>query len=285
MSDNEEHSAPSSEEPPEDLKKERDLFIQQFFRKGAQLTEELLKENERLQERIVALEAENGRQRAQIASDTAIRDLLRTIEELEAEKKALLQRSAAMKNVDDDRFQSRHAEVEAELASLANMYVATSQLHSSMNVRHVLRNIKELLSQLLGAAKFGVYIASNDRKELVAVASEGQNLADIATLVVDDGAVGRAFTSGKLFYETDNDVSKGNVGQPAAAVPLLVDGESIGVIAVFGTLPQKTAFDDQDGELFRLLGTQAALALVSARLFTDAGRKVPGVQAFLDLED
>jgi putative methionine-R-sulfoxide reductase with GAF domain len=285
MSDNEEHSAPSSEEPPEDLKKERDLFIQQFFRKGAQLTEELLKENERLQERIVALEAENGRQRAQIASDTAIRDLLRTIEELEAEKKALLQRSAAMKNVDDDRFQSRHAEVEAELASLANMYVATSQLHSSMNVRHVLRNIKELLSQLLGAAKFGVYIASNDRKELVAVASEGQNLADIATLVVDDGAVGRAFTSGKLFYDSDNDVSKGNVGQPAAAVPLLVDGEAIGVIAVFGTLPQKTAFDDQDGELFRLLGTQAALALVSARLFTDAGRKVPGVQAFLDLED
>jgi GAF domain-containing protein len=149
----------------------------------------------------------------------------------------------------------------------------------------VLRNIKELLSQLLGAAKFGVYIASNGRKELVAVASEGQNIADIATLVVDDGVVGRAFTSGKLFYDTDNDVSKGNVRQPAAAIPLLIDGDSIGVIAVFGTLPQKTAFDDQDGELFRLLGTQAALALVSARLFTDAGRKVPGAQAFLDLED
>ncbi|MBK9264380.1 MAG: GAF domain-containing protein [Polyangiaceae bacterium] len=285
MSVNEEQSTPSSEEPPEDLKKERDQFIQQFFRKGAQLTEELLKENERLQDRIAALEAENGRLRAHVASDTAMRDLLHKIEELEAEKRALLQRSAALQNVDEDRFSSRHAEVEAELASLANLYVATSQLHSSANVRNVLRNIKELLAQLLGAAKFGVYIASSDRKELVAVASEGQNFADIATLVVDDGVVGRAFTSGKLFYDTDNDVSKGNVEQPAAAVPLLIDGDPIGVIAVFGTLPQKTAFDDQDGELFRLLGTQAALALVSARLFTDAGRKVPGVQAFLDLED
>ena len=32
-------------------------------------------------------------------------------------------------------------------------------------------------------------------------------------------------------------------------------------------------------------GAQAAPALVNARLFTDAGRKVPGIQAFLDLED
>jgi len=284
MSDNEEQSAPSSEEPPEDLKKERDLFIQQFFRKGALLTEELVKEAERLQDRIIALEAENGRLRAHVASDTAIRDLLRKIEELEAEKKLLLQRSAGLQDVDDD-FSSRHAEAEAELASLANLYVATSQLHSSSNVRNVLRNIKELLAQFLGAAKFGVYLASEDGKELVAVASEGQNFADIATLAVNDNVIGRAFTSGKLFYDADNDVSKGTVEEPAAAVPLLIDGTPIGVIAVFGTLPQKTAFDDQDGQLFRLLGTQAALALVSARLFTDAGRKVPGVQAFLDLED
>lgn len=283
MSDNDEQAALSSDALPEDLTKERDQFVQQFFPKSAQLTEELLKENERLQERIAALESENGRLRAHVASDTAIRDLLRTIDELEAEKKILLQRSAGQKEA--DRFASHHAELESELASLANLYVAASQLHSSSNVRNVLRNIKELLAQFLGAAKFGVYLASEDGKQLVAVASEGQNFADIATLAVDDKAIGRAFATGKLFYDEDNDVSKGSVEQPAAAVPLLIDGTPIGVIAVFGTLPQKTAFDHQDGELFRLLGTQAALALVSARLFTDAGRKVPGVQAFLDLED
>jgi len=283
MSDNEEQAAPSSEAPPEDLTKERDQFIQQVIRKGTQLTDELLKENERLQERIAALESENGQLRAHVASDTAIRDLLRKIDELEGEKKILLQRTAGQK--DDDRFASHQAELEAELSSLANLYVAASQLHSSSNVRLVLRNIKELLAQFLGAAKFGVYLASDDGKQLVAVASEGQNFADIATLAVDEKAIGRAFATGKLFYDEDNDVSKGSVEQPAAAVPLLIDGTPIGVIAVFGTLPQKTAFDHQDGELFRLLGTQAALALVSARLFTDAGRKVPGVQAFLDLED
>jgi len=284
MSDKEGRSATPSEQPPEDLKRERDLFIQQFFRKGAQLTEEVLKENERLRDRIAELEGENGRLRAHLASDTAMRDLLRKIEALESEKNTLLQRSNAMAAV-SDRFTSRHAEVESELASLANLYVATSQIHASSNVRQVLRNIKELLAQLLGAARFGVYIASDDKRELVAVASEGQSFADIATLPVNDGPIGRAFSTGKLFYDTDNDVSKGTVERPAAAVPLSIDGTPIGVIAIFGTLSQKTAFDDQDSELFRLLGTQAALALVSARLFTDAGRKVPGVQAFLDLED
>lgn len=284
MSENEGRTDAPSEEPAEDLKKERDLFIQQFFRKGAQLTEEVLKDNERLRGRIAELEGENERLRAHIVSDTAIRDLLRKIEALEGEKHALVQRSAAAEKV-SDRFTARHAEVESELASLANLYVATSQLHASSNVRHVLRNIKELLAQFLGAARFAVFLASDDRKSLVAVASEGQSFAEIATLPIDDGPLGSAFVTGKLFYDTDNDVSKGTVERPAAAVPLLIDGLPIGVIAIFGTLSQKTAFDDQDSELFRLLGTQAALALVSARLFTDAGRRVPPVQAFLDLED
>ncbi|HVY46593.1 MAG TPA: hypothetical protein VHB21_11980, partial [Minicystis sp.] len=84
---------PPSDRPPEDLKKERDAFIQQFFKKGAQFTEELLKENERLRERIGELENENGELRTHLASDAAIRELLRKIELLEHEKQELLTRS------------------------------------------------------------------------------------------------------------------------------------------------------------------------------------------------
>ena len=85
--------SPASDRPPEDLKKERDAFIEQFFRKGAQFTEELLGENKRLLDRVTELEAENGRLRAHLASDAAIRDLLTKIEELETEKKELMGRS------------------------------------------------------------------------------------------------------------------------------------------------------------------------------------------------
>src|SRR5689334_25260809 len=80
--------------PVDDLKRERDAFIQQFFRKGAQLTEELLKENERLRDKVAELEGENGKLVAHLASDTAIRDLLRKIDQLESEKQDLLKRNA-----------------------------------------------------------------------------------------------------------------------------------------------------------------------------------------------
>src|SRR3954469_10287560 len=99
-----------SDRPPEDLKKERDAFIQQFFRKGAQFTEELLKENERLRDRMDALEIENRRLRAHLASDEAIRDLLRKIEELEREKLELVNRSVRAEQVKDG-FSTMYAEV------------------------------------------------------------------------------------------------------------------------------------------------------------------------------
>src|SRR4051794_15859933 len=131
-----------SDRPPEDLLKERDAFIQQFFKKGAQFTEELLKENERLRDRIADLENDNQRLRAHLASEDAMRDLLRKIEELEREKRELVNRSASIKAATEE-FSSRYTEVESELANLANLYVATSQLHSAHSVRNVLRNLKE----------------------------------------------------------------------------------------------------------------------------------------------
>ena len=69
-----------------------------------------------------------------------------------------------------------YEEVEGELANFANLYVATAQLHSARSVRNVLRALKELLAQLLGAAAFAVYFVSDDGEELVAIASEGVNV-------------------------------------------------------------------------------------------------------------
>jgi hypothetical protein len=273
-----------SDRPPDDLKKERDAFIQQFFRKGAQFTEELLKENERLRDRMLEIEAENRKLRAHLASDEAIRDLLRKIEELESEKMDLVNRSARAEAVKDN-FSAQYAEVENELAHFANLYVATSQLHTALSVRGVLRALKELLAQLLGAAAFAVYLLSDDGAELVALTSEGVASSDVARLPVTQGAIGRAFADGEVAFRVEGDLTEASIDNPVVVIPLHIDGNIIGVIAIFGTLPQKTEFVHIDRELFKLLGAQAAPALVNARLFTDAGRKVPGLQAFLDLED
>ena len=273
-----------SDRPPDDLKKERDAFIQQFFRKGAQFTEELLRENERVRDRMVEIEAENRKLRAHLASDEAIRDLLRKIEDLENEKMDLASRSARAEAVQDN-FSAQYAEVENELAHFANLYVATSQLHTARSVRGVLRALKELLAQLLGAAAFAIYLLSDDGNDLVAVTSEGVEAEAVARLSVTHGAIGRAFADGEVAIRFEGEMTEASIDKPVVIIPLHMDGRILGAIAIFGTLPQKTEFVYIDRELFKLLGAQAAPALINARLFTDAGRKVPGLQAFLDLED
>jgi len=270
--------------PVDDLKKERDAFIQQFFRKGAQLTEELLRENERLRDKVSDLESENGKLVAHLASDAAIRDLLRKIDELEREKQELLARHARVQ-ADTTRIDVDYHEIESELANLANLYVAATQLHSARTVRSCIRNLKELLAQFVGAAEFAVYLASDDKSELCAIASEGVSPDQIARVPLTEGPLADAFRSGRLVLGGAADTSKGSFADPAAIVPMHLDGRTVGIIAIFGTLSQKTEFINVDNELFKLLGAQAAPALVNARLFADAGRKVPGVQAFLAAED
>ena len=273
-----------SDVPVDDLKRERDAFIQQFFRKGAQLTEELLRENERLRDKVAELEAENGKLVAHLQSDAAMRDLIRKIEQLESEKQDLLSKHQRVQQ-DTSRIDIDYHEIEAELANLANLYVAATQLHSARTVRSCIRNLKELLAQFLGAAEFVVYLASDDKTELCAIASEGVSPDAVARVPIGDGPLGEAFRAGRLLFGSGADTSKGTIADPAAVVPLHLDGRTVGVIAIFGTLPQKTEFINVDNELFKLLGAQAAPALVNARLFADAGRKVPGVQAFLAAED
>ena len=184
-----------------------------------------------------------------------------------------------------DNFTALYTEIEGELANFANLYVATSQLHTARSVRGVLRALKELLAQLLGAAAFAVYLVSDDGTELVSVTSEGVEASDVARLPVLEGVIGRAFAGGEVTSRVERDLTHASIEDPVAVIPLHIDGRTIGAIAIFGTLPQKTEFVHIDRELFKLLGAQAAPALVNARLFTDAGRKVPGLQAFLDLED
>src|SRR5262245_47859894 len=185
----------SPDVPVDDLKKERDAFIQQFFRKGAQLTEELLKENERLRDKVSDLERENGKLVAHLASDTAIRDLLRKIDQLESKKLDLLQRHARVE-ADTSRIDIDYREIESELANLANLYVAATQLHSARTVRTCIRNLKELLAQFLGAAEFAVYLASDDRTELIAIASEGVSPDEVARVpITTDGHLSEAFRS------------------------------------------------------------------------------------------
>lgn len=270
----------SSDAPGPDLRTERDQFLKKFTR-GSKLTDEVLRDVELLQDRLRDLEAENASLRAKVEADEAIRELLAKIERLESEKRDLLSRfhHAEAKS---SEFTARVQEVESEFANLANLFVASNQLHSSLSPRGVTRRIKEVLAQLVGAERYCMYLSNAESSELIPIAYEGVAGSALTPVKIADSELGQALLKGTASV-SDADPTQGTVQRPAAIIPLSVDEKTVGVIAIFSTLSQKNRFDTVDFELFKLLGQHAAAALVSASLFVHTDRKLPGLEAFLDL--
>ncbi len=274
-------SSSHSDSPPQDLKRERDELLQSLGR-GTRLTEEFLAEVEELRRRMAVLENENARLRATIQADHAIRDLLDKIESLEVEKRELLSKFKQAE-ADSSVVSSRIHEMESEFANLANLFVASNQMHSSLSPRTVTRRIKEVLAQLVGAERYGIYLVSHDGAELVPIASEGLPAAELAPQPLASSVAREAFDSGAAQVDEERDPSTGTAQHPAAVIPLAIDDRTVGVIVIVSTLEQKRSFETIDFQLFKLLGQHAAAALVSASYYVQAGRQLPGLEAFLDL--
>jgi hypothetical protein len=264
-----------SERPPAERAR-MEAFVQQFFRKGAQLTEEVLEENEHLRRVHLQLESENASLRTQLASDNAMRDLLRKIKQLEKEKTELLSHVNEAE-AQSTRYGTRFHEMEEELSKLANVYVASYQLHSTLNLRLVVKHLKELLQQLVGAQRYGVYMADPSRKHLMLVASEGSEDKKTPRIPLggDDTSVAeRVFLTGKAQI-TEGTLAKSSERAPAAVLPLHFDDRVVGVIVIHTVFPQKPSFGPVDFELFKMLGAHAASALAGALLYAAADERLP----------
>jgi len=260
-----------------EIKEKRDAFLQTFFKRGAQLTEELVGENRRLGDQISALEEENAALKTQLASDKAIRDLLRKIDELERDKSRLL---SSMH--DQAEITTRFTEVESELESFANLYVASYQLHSSLRPRTVMRNLKELLMQLVGVRSLGVYFVEDAERRLVPIASEGVDLALLPPIPLSDYTTDdvTATVVERTYLTGVPHVAEGEtLASPAACIPLQLEDRAIGAIVVYTLLGHKKRFVTVDRELFKLLGAHAGGALVAAYLWGKDDAGLPSAEA------
>lgn len=226
----------------------------------------LFRERDALRRRVDELEAENSLLRAQLGDESSFDDLQRRIDELEQAR-----RDASRRVTDAEELRVRHeadaARAEADLAGLASLYVATYQLHASLEPGEVLRHIAELAEQFLGARSFALYVADDAGRRLLPLASNGLDDSP-EPLLVDEGPIGLAYLTG-VPAVSSGDPREGSVERPAAVIPLLLQGSVRGVFVLHRTLPQKDAFSSGDRELLRLLGDQAMPALAAARLYAD----------------
>jgi GAF domain-containing protein len=253
----------ASDVPP-DLQKERETFVRTFLKRGVEITEELIRENQELRGDLVQLQDENARLRAQIASEDAIRDLLATVETLERERRSLLSRSEELQRT-TATHEDRYAQMEQEINDLASLYVASNQLNGTLALRRVVRHIQELLEQLIGARAFVIYVMQKNSM-LVPIASQGLDEASLGPLAVGEGRVGEAVLTGLVFIEPDASVD-GTLERPLVAIPLITDGHAVGAIALVQLFEQKRGWAPVDEELFKLLGAQASTALIAASLY------------------
>ena len=264
-----------------ELKEKRDAFLQTFFRRGAELTDELVGENRRLQEQLTKYEEENASLKTQLASDRAIRDLLTKIDELEREKSRLLSTVHQQEEL-TSRVTNRFAEIESELESFANLYVASFQLHASLQARAVVKNVKELLVQLVGARSAAIYFTDEMGRRLTPVISEGVDISTLPTIATHEGSTadGAAAVIERTFLTGVPHVAEGDItSPPAACIPLQMEERVVGAIVVYALLGHKKRFVAVDRELFKLLGAHAGGVLVGANLWAAQNGRLPSAES------
>jgi hypothetical protein len=253
-------------------------FFETFFKKGAEFTSELLVELEALREHAQRLENENVELRHQLASDDAIRDLLAKIEHLENEKKKF--KGHAQDAAEESRdYAGRYAEVEKELDSMANLYVALYQLHAILAPQEVLGVIEQLLAQFVGAGSFVIYLRRERGDKVILEPIHAYHCDNVAgkEILWDEGPVGEAAATQ---LHSVADLNKRKEGAPLACIPMVLNEKTIGVIAILEFFEQKTEFVDIDFEFFKLLAVHSASAIVGSGLMARAGTVEPSLESY-----
>ena len=267
-------------EKPEDLlsffSKSEELL--ELFHKGKRFTEELLVENERLRYRTVQLEKES----MEVSSA-----LTREIERLRLENSQLAQKLEFLEDrfvtveADSKDFALRYIEVEEQNANLASLYVASYQLHSTLDPAEVVQCIKEILINLIGSEEFGLFIVDEDSQELLLAGCEGAIAESLERQRVSfgEGLEGMVALRGEPFFTEDT----GEGGEVCACIPLTIKDRIVGVIAIYRLLEHKRSLTALDHKLLELLAGHAATALVSSKLYAATDRKLKTIEGFMHL--
>ena len=254
----------------------------QMFKKGAEFTQQLLKENERLRYRVLELEKGQPVRPADQTLAVENQRLGDRIRELEHEKEDILRR---IKQVEEENldFANRYVEIESENNNLANLYIASYQLHSTLDFKEVLQIITEIVINLIGAEEFAVMLFDEKNGKLEAVTSEGISCGDIPVIAPGEGIIGTVLQSGENYFAVDADEHVRDLTRPLVCIPLKIKDNIIGTLIVYKLLLHKKQFAQVDYELFTLLAGHAATALFSSKLYCDSERKLSTIQGFLDL--
>jgi len=161
-------------------------------------------------------------------------------------------------------------------ASLETVFRISQAVGSSLDVKVVLDRVLDVVQKILSAEAVALMTFDERRREIATEMARG----NVSPAMVDrvfrpgDDVVGYVFDSGEpVAFRDLHDGMEGIAGDAAhaglhsmLAVPLLARGRSIGVLTAYAS--DEGAFTDDDMSMLQTFASQAALAIDTARLYS-----------------
>jgi hypothetical protein len=196
--------------------------------------------------------------------EDAQRSLLRAGDEADKRNRELLQRIQGLETSLEE-LEQLLSRTERQASQLTNLYVATYQLHASLETSDVRAAIADIAVNLLGAERFTIWLrdeASQLREGSEAYAG-GDSLLDAC---LERGCPQFGPRAGS---------------EAVAAVPFTRAGEVVGVLLIRAIFRHKPGLDAADHELLDLMAAHAASALLAAQAFHVSKRKLNAYEGLL----
>jgi nitrate/nitrite-specific signal transduction histidine kinase len=179
---------------------------------------------------------------------------------------------------------AKYAQLEQENNNLANLYVASFQLHSSIDFKEVLGILLEIITNLIGAEKFTIMIVDEQSNKLVPKASEGIILDQVPVAKIGEGIIGSVAETGESYFTTTlSNPEPENFNEPIVCIPLKIEDRTIGIIAVYSLFTHKKNFTNMDYELFNLLAGHAANAIYLSMLYAQSKNRFHILEGSVEL--
>lgn len=167
---------------------------------------------------------------------------------------------------DDRRYGEELAQLQQQANSLANLYVASYSLHSTLDRSRLIEATKEIVANLIGSEEMAFFAVDGRRGRLRLLDAAGLDPERYRELPLDGGLIARAVRGGRPLVVGPGDRPADGEEGLTAVVPLRVEEKVVAAIAIFRLLPQKSGLADLDRELIDLLASQAGMALHCADL-------------------
>jgi hypothetical protein len=248
--------------------------IRETFLRTKELATELLREVEQLRVQNVLLE----KQRLQAEQRLDNSRLGKENEQLRAELELLNKRFGELE-AKSQKFRRRYEDIEQHNMALSNVYIASTQLHSTLDFTEVVKIASEILWNLVAAPVFAIFLCDEKTGGLMVVGGEGiEGRFPDDRIPAPQGMMAEALAGGESLF-IDGETS----GDPLAAIPLKVEDRVVGLIAVYEVEQHKEGLGALDKELFELLASQTATAMTSSRVYSETLKKLKSMESFINL--